>query len=153
MTTVDTGLWFPNVLVENDIAWGAVNPLKACAVLDSWTPDWDAQLGYGDIGTDEHAVTGNYVAGGFDLANIVKSTTGGRFTLTADDIAWTLITLTAVKHIVVYDPDGTSPVTDPIVAGYTYTNLLSNSGGTFTVPWQDSPVANCVAALRNPGVS
>lgn len=161
MATPGTGLWLPNFVAGHDITFGT--NLKACAVLSTWDPDTTLTLGYsagetGETPSDhEHAATGNYVTGGFALTSVASTITNGRWVLTANNIEWSSITLSDVKHIVVYDPSGTSPQTDPIVAVYTFATTLSNGGGTFTVPWADitdgAPVDNCVAALRNPGVS
>ena len=158
-----TGVWFPNVLVANDITWGT--NLKVCAVLDTWNPDVDLALGYDTVGPNvsgqtpfDHEASGSgYTAGGINLTNVGYSVAGGRFTLTADDVVFSSVTLAGVRHVVFYDPNATTPVANPIVAVYTYTDLLTNSGGNFTVPLADisdgAPVDNCVAALRNPGVS
>lgn len=165
MATPATGFWFPNILAPNNISWASPN-LKAAAVLGTWSPNIDAPLGWADDSQNTsghspsaHEATGTgYSAGGIALTNVVKSVAGGKFYLSADDVVFTSVTLTDVKHIVFYDNStatGGIPVNKPIIAVYTYSPTLSNSGGNFTIPLADiadgAPVNNCVGALRNPG--
>lgn len=154
MAEPGTGLWFPNLLVANDLTW---TNIRAVPVLGTWDPDIDLALGYnaGESGQQvaDHEASGTgYTAGGQLISNHTKSVAGGRFYLSADTLVFTSVALSNVKHVVFYDDDGTSPVANPIIAVFTYTDLLTNSGGNFVVPLPDTPVTNCIAAVSNPGV-
>lgn len=148
MAFPNTGLWMPNITQANDINW---SDLKGALVKSTWNPSIDSIYGYGSLGADEVSGTG-YTTGGKALTTIVLDRTGGKFLVTADDLAWTGSTLSDVQGLVVYCPSATSPVASPILAVYKFTETGFNASGTFTVPWLDTPSANTVLYLANPGV-
>ncbi len=148
MAFPDTGLWIPNITQANDIDW---TDLKAALVKSTWDPSIDSTYGYGSLGSDEVSGTG-YTAGGQALSGISVSRAGGIFQVTANDLSWASATLSDVQGMIVYCPTATTPVSNAVVAVYKFSSVGDNAGGTFTVPWLDSPVANTVVYLANPGV-
>ncbi len=150
-----TGLWTPNVFAAagHDIDLSGVG-LKAALMLNPFFTggDIDTETGWADVSVAEVTGTG-YTAGGQLLSNPVLDLTGGRMILTADNLQWPSSTISGAAGVVVYDPNGTSPVAAPLVAVYKFDSIASNAGGLFEVPWPATPAPGTVFAVRNPGVA
>jgi hypothetical protein len=89
--------------------------LTVLLTSSDYTPDLEAHVSLDDI-TDEVTGTG-YTTGGQDLTNVVWTSGGaGMVTLTADNLTWDPVTITA-RRAVLYQNTGT-PSTSRLIAVY-----------------------------------
>lgn len=107
--------------------------IKCALVTSSYTPDKDAHVFFDDI-TNEVSGTG-YTAGGKALANkaINQDDTNNRAEFDADDVIWTVSTLTA-RAAVLYKDTGTDS-TSPLIAYIDFDTDYTTSGTDFTIEW------------------
>ncbi len=107
--------------------------LKCALVTASYAPDKDAHDFFDDV-TDEVSGTG-YTAGGKTLANnaVNQDNTNDRAEFDADDVIWTVSTLTA-RAAVLYKDTGT-PGASPLIAYIDFGSDYITSGTDFTIEW------------------
>lgn len=126
MAVPDTQIIFPNVFVPNDINYAA---LWAAVMTSDYDPTVTAALSYSSA--DEVTADGAYSTGGKALTGVTVTRDSTEFKIECDDISW-VADLTDAACIVFYDPAGTTPVADPVVAIHKFAAVGANSGGTFT---------------------
>lgn len=112
--------------------------IKCALVTSSYTPDKDTDEYFDDL-TNEVSGTG-YTTGGKVLTNksVNEDDVNDRAEFDADDITWTVATITARAAIIYKDTGvaGTSPLIVYIDFGEDY----STSGADFTVEWDSEGI-------------
>jgi hypothetical protein len=107
--------------------------IKVAMVTSSYSPDKDADDYFDDV-TNEVSGTG-YTAGGKALTNksVSQDNTNDRAKFDADDVTWTVATITA-RAAVIYEDTGTDS-TSPLIAFVDFGEDYSTSGEDFTIEW------------------
>lgn len=83
-----------------------------------------------NIGTDEVAASGSYVAGGFTMAGYTPGQSGSTAWIDwTTDPSWTSATISAVGMVVYNDTDAGKPV----VSLHDFGGTVTSTAGTFTV--------------------
>lgn len=107
--------------------------IKLALVTSGYIPDKDSHLNFDDV-TNEVSGTG-YTAGGKALANrvVTQDDINDRAEFDADDVIWTVSTITA-RAAVLYRDTGT-PSTSPLIAYIDFGQDYSTLGEDFTIEW------------------
>ena len=107
--------------------------IKVALVTSNYTPDKDVDAFFDDV-TNEVSGTG-YTAGGKALANksVTQDDINDRAVFDADDVTWTVATITA-RAAVLYKDTGTAS-TSPLIAYIDFGLDYSTLGEDFTVEW------------------
>jgi len=141
-----TAFWYAKAflsMLDKEIDWEA-DAIKVSLHLVAYTPDQDAH-DYFDDATNEHAATGNYVAGGATLANASIANTLNVVKLDGDDTIWANSTITA-RYAVVYDSTPGSAATNPLLFYVDFGEDESSSSGEFKIAWHASGMATITPA-------
>jgi hypothetical protein len=98
-----------------------------------------------NLGTDEVAASGTYVAGGFTMAGYAAGNNG---TTTAwidwtTDPSWTTATISAVGAIIYNDTVGGKPA----VSLHDFAGTITSTAGTFTVTLPTADATNAVVRI------
>ncbi|TES90337.1 MAG: hypothetical protein E3J88_04325 [Anaerolineales bacterium] len=112
--------------------------IKVALVTSSYSADKDAHEHFDDI-TNEVVGT-PYVAGGATLANksFNADNTNDRGEFDADDVTWSVATLTA-RAAIVYKSTGVA-ATSTLFAYWDFLSDYSTSGEDFTIEWDSEGV-------------
>jgi len=106
----------------------------------SYTPDKDAHLDWGDV---DNEVTGTgYTAGGKALANaaVNKDDTNDRAEFDADDVVWTVATITARAAIIYKFVDDEDDETNILITYVDFGDDYSASAEDFTIEWDSEGI-------------
>lgn len=83
-----------------------------------------------NLGTDEVAASGSYVAGGFTMAGYTAGASGGTSWIDwTTDPSWTSATLSAVACMLYNDTDAGKPV----LSLHDFGGTITSTAGTFTI--------------------
>jgi hypothetical protein len=112
--------------------------IKVALVTSSYPPDKDNHDYFDDV-TNEVSGTG-YAAGGKALSNkaIRQDNTNDRAEFDADDVTWTVATITA-RGAVVYKDTGTDS-TSPLIAYIDFGQDYATTGADFTIEWDSEGI-------------
>jgi hypothetical protein len=107
-------------------------------LTNSFTPDIDTMMVWGDTGVSSNEITGvNYVSGGTILTGmtVMLNTSTDKAILDATDVTWASSTITA-RYVAIYK------ATEPkwLVAAFDFGSDKSSNNGDFTVQWNASGI-------------
>lgn len=97
-----------------------------------------------NLGTDEVATSGSYVAGGFTMAGYTAGTSGTTCWIDwTTDPSWTTATLSAVGCMLYND----TVAGKPVISLHDFAGTVSSTAGTFTITLPTADASNALVRI------
>jgi hypothetical protein len=98
--------------------------------------------------TNEMAASGNYTAGGQQIANDTLTYTSGTNVMKydGDDMSWGSSTITNARVAVIYDSTPGADATNPLIGYCIFDANVSTSSGTLAIAWDSAGILTLTAA-------
>lgn len=137
---------FPVTLLTDKFGdFSGETSLKVMLLDSGYTPDQDAHNYHDDVVGDEVGSGSGYTTGGVIMTTTTVGATARVTKFDATDTQWTSSSITAM-YAVIYDYNGGSSATNPLVGYIDFGENKTSENGTFKLQWNGSGIFTVTVA-------